>query len=279
MKPIEHQPFTFSVIGTGRVGSCLLRSLPIIGGTCTGIASTSVQEARLRFQEYVVTGSISELEFGDVCFLCIPDDHIEIMAQSIVDTGNNLNGRIFVHVSGAKNSSSLKIIEQKGGITGSFHPLASFKPDENIQIFKNTWISIEGNSNAVKILTDIGHRLGANPQQVDADFKIRLHLTAVIVSNFMSSLVLHASEVIKTDVEDPILFIRQNYASLMQSTLTNIISHGFPYALTGPASRNDINTMQMHKSMLSSLNLENQLYQELSDTIRRFVEIETSKDQ
>lgn len=274
-----NQHFTFSVIGTGRVGGCLLRSLPIIGGICTGIVSTSAEKTRDRFPDVLVSESVSSLTYGKICFLCVPDDHIERISAEIASSGSNMADSIFVHVSGAKNSTSLLKLREQGALIASFHPLASFKPDENIDIFRNTWISIEGDEAAIQVLTELGNLLGANPQKVDTDFKIRLHLCAVIVSNFMSALVIHASDIIRGDVADPTQFIRKNFSSLMQSTLINIRTHGFPDALTGPAARNDLDTMQLHKRMLDSIKMDKRIYQELSDVITRYVELSKPKDQ
>lgn len=279
MNPSVKHHFTFSVIGTGRVGGCMLRSLPEVGGICSGVVTTSILATRDRFPGVLASESVSSLIFGDVCFICVPDDHIEQVSADIASSGSNMANCIFVHVSGAKSSTSLHGIREKGGLIASFHPLASFKPQENIEIFKNTWISIEGDMSAVEFLTSLGKRLGANPQQVQIDFKIRLHLCAVIVSNFISALVLHASDVLREDVSDPTEFIRSNFSSLMQSTLTNILAHGFPDALTGPASRNDQDTIQLHKDTLDSTGIDKTIYQELSDVIIRYVGLSKLKDQ
>ncbi|HAC14342.1 MAG TPA: hypothetical protein DCE78_00125 [Bacteroidetes bacterium] len=264
----------FSIIGFGRVGAGLARSLTRKGGICTGILTSDRSKLDDKVSGLHFPALVEYSNLGRFCFICVPDDQISVVADQLSkypDIPSNTN---FIHVSGTRSSHDLTVLSKKGHLVASFHPLQTFNPQADIEIFRDILISIEGDEELKVDLYKIAALLSARPLSVSPEQKKTIHIAAVFVSNFQSALVLEAGKVIGTQFENAEHFVRQNYSSLMQQTVLNIIEKGFPDALTGPAARNDQNTIQQHINYLNDNGLNSSLYSELSDVIRRYLKSE-----
>lgn len=263
--------FTYSIIGYGRVGAALDAALNSVGGVCTGVfvSRDAAKVCNLKSRPDVIE-SISDLKSSDFVFLCVPDDAIEqvssLLPVTILQNGNS----IVSHVSGSKPSSILSHLSDKSLLTAASHPLMTFKMDSEADTFKGIAVSLEGDPIAVEDLNGLFIRLGSNPIAVTPDQKKLLHLAAVITSNFMSSLIFHASNVLKSMDDEPIELVRSVLGPLMLKTVQNIINEGYPSALTGPASRGDFSTLEEHLTLLKKLGMDDVIYKELTNQILHF---------
>lgn len=268
---IQLEAKSFTIIGAGRVGKAL------------GLA---LHAARHRFHSLISSKSASELpefadiniqhryksvssakSFGDVCFICVPDDHISLVCEQFPNSVNH--PKIVSHVSGACSSTLLEQLRGKGFKVASFHPMQTFSIGASSEIFVDTLISIEGDEAAIQTLQKIADNIGGRPRIITADMKVALHIAGVAISNFMSTQFLIATDVISQyDSSVDQHTVQEQFASIARTTLENIITKGFPSAITGPASRGDIKTVQLH---IESINDEEvkQLYQSNSLRLAR----------
>jgi predicted short-subunit dehydrogenase-like oxidoreductase (DUF2520 family) len=262
-------PFTFSIIGLGRVGFALLQALDSIGGKCSGVVSSSIKDISVPSgQKIKISRSISDLDAGEYCFVAVPDDAIPSVAHALTSNQSIHFAKVVSHLSGTNSSEILSVIPIPAA---SCHPMNTFKLGAQSSEFYNILVSIEGDKRAVELLIPLMKRIGAHPREVTPSEKERLHIAGVIVSNFMSALVFYAAEVVSVVDSDSVNFIRREFGPLMEQTLRNILDEGYPSALTGPASRGDKDTMLSHLQLLINNNINEQVYGELSDLIARYI--------
>lgn len=263
--------FTYSIIGYGRVGAALDAALRSIGGINSGVyVSRDTSKLSEQNKTFNRIESISYLKPSDFVFICVPDDAIEQVSRLLpVEILQNCNS-IVSHVSGSKPSSILEHLSEKSIRIAASHPLMTFKIDSDADTFKGITVSLEGNSSAVELLSVLFTHMGSNPIVVNPDQKKLLHLAAVITSNFVSSLVFHASDVLKSMDDEPIELVRTVFGPLMLKTVQNITKEGYPSALTGPASRGDNSTIEEHIELLRKLGIDEVLYRELTNQILHF---------
>ncbi len=263
--------FTYSIIGLGRVGAALDAALNSIGGKCTGNYVSRSKSKILEINKKVnVLDSVSELNPADFVFLCVPDDSIESVSNLLPIGVLKESNAIVSHVSGNKPSSILSHLADMSIPIASSHPLMTFKLQSELAIFDGITVSLEGNEYAVESLHELFTKLGSKPIVVTPEQKKLLHVAAVITSNFMSSLIFHASDVLKSIDDNPVDFTRSIFGLLMLKTAENIMKEGYPSALTGPASRGDTSTIDEHLQLLKKYGIDDTVYRELTDQILHF---------
>lgn len=274
--------FTFSLIGPGRLGSTLAKHLHLVGGECKYLISRTEKQVKIPECHIESTISITQLDeiysLGKYCFICVSDDHIAAASNMILKSGIDLSGTDFIHTSGTNNSSVLMELSKNGGRTCSFHPMQTFTGNDGDDVFKNILVSIEGNSELSSELAQIANKLGSNPLIVSKDDKMILHISGVILANFMAALVIEAKKVLSTLNVPSDEFIRDTYGPLMEKTLKNILNRGVKDALTGPAARGDNETIHTHKLFLQNNGYRSEVYEMLTRTISDFVNSNDAKN-
>jgi predicted short-subunit dehydrogenase-like oxidoreductase (DUF2520 family) len=202
------------------------------------------------------SGGLNELnrnEKADITFLAVSDSAIAEVAARMAENGGS-GSALLVHTSGACGFHELDVFRKKGGRIGSFHPLQSIAADSGAEVFKDISISIlSDDESSSELLSRLARSFGANPLPVDERQKKKLHLAAVMASNYMVALH-HLAELVAGEVEGDLL---QHFKPLLQQTLDNIIKKGPAAALTGPASRGDGGTLSMHLAELDAITKQN----------------------
>lgn len=237
------------------------------------ITSKKPSEVQFNVDDIDFYSEISdEIIWGDLCFLCVPDDCISSVCRSIADL-EKVSIKGVVHVSGALNSSELKSIRSENCQIASWHPMQTFVLDMQGVTFREIFVSIEGDEELCHQLKNITVKLGAFAEIITSDQKTALHLAGVIVSNFMSSLGIYANDVLLTSFPDwDKNKIQQVYGKLILQTANNIVNLGLPDSITGPAIRGDSGTIARHKQLLSKHGIDVTLYDILTSLIERYRE-------
>jgi predicted short-subunit dehydrogenase-like oxidoreductase (DUF2520 family) len=269
--------FTFSIIGLGRLGKTLAKQLNLVGGDCQYLISRRAKQIIINDFPIESTFPYSRLNeiksLGQYCFICVPDDHIQTTADLILKSNIDLSGTDFIHTSGTKNSSILDNLKEKGLKTCSFHPMQTFTGDDANDVFKNILVSIEGQSELSSKLFQIAYQLGSKPLIVSKRDKMTLHISGVILANFISALVIEAKKILSTLEVPTDEFIRDIYGPLMLNTLNNILKRGVKDALTGPAARGDQETLMDHKLFLQNNGYSSEVYDILTRTISDYMNV------
>ena len=229
---------TFIIVGPGRAGRSFERAL-----TATGLISHGA------FGRHSDLDALADR--ADVVLLTVPDTAIENVAGAIRP------GRaVIAHVSGSQGLDVLGPHRRRA----SLHPLVSLpNPDVGCdRLTSGIVFAVDGDPAAGEIVD----RLGGRAIRVADTNRPLYHAAAAIASNHLVVLCAQV-ERLANEIGVP----TDAYWDLMQSTLENVRSVGPSAALTGPASRGDIDTLQAHIGNLGPA--EHDLYRVLAQEAAR----------
>ena len=202
------------------------------------------------------TNNLKDLKNADINFLMVSDDVVKKISKKIT------NKTFTVHLSGIHN---LEELNNKGG-KGVFYPIQTFSKKKDVE-FKNLPICIESDtkSNFLK-LKNLIKLLEAKPVLMNSNNRKYLHLSATIVNNFTNHLYANAKDIcVKNNI--PFLLLK----NLINETTSNALSLSPRKSQTGPAKRNDRETINKHIELLEN-NSFKKVYKTLTESIIKYYE-------
>jgi predicted short-subunit dehydrogenase-like oxidoreductase (DUF2520 family) len=198
---------------------------------------------------------ISELREGtDLIIIAVADKAIEEVARSI----GEFDG-IAVHTAGSVSMDVLKGNVENSGVV---YPLQTFSKVIPLD-FREVPFFLESSSNEVlQALEQIVSKLSSRVYNADSQQRMLLHAAAVFAGNYSNLMYVIGNEILEnanlpTDLLHP----------LIQEIARKAVT-GDPLKMqTGPARRNDTNTIEKHISALASMPEYADLYQLLANLI------------
>lgn len=242
-----------SIVGAGRLGRALGRSLRQLGWRIGPIVTRSTAHSRAAVRA-IGAGKpfatlTSEVMDADVILLATPDDVLGEVAGKLARlAGNKCRGKIVLHGSGALDSSVLRPLAGCGAITGSIHPMQTFTNNSQPNL-KGVIFAVEGDPRARRSAAAMARSLGGIPVPVVSGSKPAYHAAGTLVAGHTLALTEAAAQVlIKLGFTRP--YAVQTLLPLMRQMLDNFEKHGPRAAWTGPASRGDYATVAKHSRAL-----------------------------
>jgi predicted short-subunit dehydrogenase-like oxidoreductase (DUF2520 family) len=223
------------IIGRGRVGNALRRSLEASGSHDVVTAGHRWKRASVRAADAIV--------------LAVSDDAIEIVARTVAP--DLQPGATVLHCAGARSIDELQACKTRGAAVGVMHPLVSFPSTRSSPTLADTTFTVNGSKRAVVTGRRIAKACGARAviaETGDAGY----HAAAALAANgavalaFTSVRVLERLGFDRRDAECAI-------GGLLQSVGENVQSLGVPAALTGPIARGEAEAVQKHRKALRRL--------------------------
>ncbi len=187
-----------------------------------------------------------------IFFLTVPDNEIEQTARSLSDLSFSFSDSLFVHFSGAEDSSLLRSLKKRDALTASFHIMQTF-PSKKVFPVKGSFTCIEtDNKVAEKFLYSLAHQLKLLPFSLKAEDKKYYHASGVFASNFLIGNMFKAVSLLKSSG------INENESlkllnPIVRSSIKNVYRFGIEKALSGPVERGDIDTIKKHVEALKKL--------------------------
>lgn len=246
----------FNIIGAGRLGKNLALSLMAQGdhqllAVCNH-GFNSAKSAVAELGSGMAVKMLVDLPAVDVTFITTPDDNI----ASIAKKWANPHG-IVVHCSGVLSSDVLTPLKEKGCLVASVHPLKAFRKNLiQSDAFQGCYCVIEGDDEAVQLLTNLFEQMSALVTSILPTKKSTYHAAAVMASNYLVTLAASAMELF-IDAGLPEIQAHDMMQRMMQSSLTNIqqTTH-MADALTGPLARGDLNTINKHLTAIEAQHID-----------------------
>ncbi|MBQ3634213.1 MAG: DUF2520 domain-containing protein [Bacteroidales bacterium] len=175
----------------------------------------------------------------DAVLLCVSDNAISLLAQSLRLSGNP----VVLHTSGATSVDALLPHADRGVL----YPCQTFSKADNVNV-RQTQFLIEGCSpHALSVSRQLALALSdVPPIEASSDSRSVLHCAAVFASNFTNHLLLHAEAILKkTGLPLSVLEV------LTRQTIQKAFDLNPFDAQTGPARRGDSSTLERHRNILS----------------------------
>ncbi len=189
----------------------------------------------------------------DLIIIAVKDDAIKEVASRL----HNYKG-VLVHTSGTQSSSVLNVVENYGII----YPLQTISKDYDID-FKSVPVLINASTPEVKDkLMSMAQIMSDIVIECTDEDRCYIHMNAVYVSNFVNVMLQIGEKLLKKKSLDISIL-----EPLVKETIKKSFVMGAESALTGPARRHDMNTIQNHLNLLNDDIEEKKIYELLTDYI------------
>jgi predicted short-subunit dehydrogenase-like oxidoreductase (DUF2520 family) len=259
--------FRISITGAGRVGSAICKELYKNGFAIDLIVSESETSSRKLAESCNASWSVTPDFPGtsDLIIIAVPDHKI----KNLLDTLNCSSSSIVAHTAG---SVGLEVFPERIIRKGVFYPLQTFTVGRDVD-FGNVPVLLESSDNASLItLETIAKSITSKVCYADAEHRKILHIAAVFVNNFTNHLLTRGKEVaFRGGYDFEIL------EPLIMETISKAIALGPENSQTGPAVRNDINTMEKQFDLLSFSPELQGVYKVLTGSIISYYKVKSKK--
>lgn len=245
-------------IGSGNVATHLAVALKATGANIIQVWSKSLDNA-LVLAERIDAQAISEFQdidvSADLYLISVKDDAISFVAAAL----DKVRGLV-VHTSGATDIGVLASLKNYGVL----YPLQTFSKSKPLD-FSGVPLCIEAGSAAVLAqLKRIAEQLSGAVYEVGSDKRKILHLSAVFACNFVNHLYAMGNDILNDHHLD-----FEMLRPLIMETAEKVQQDLPAYVQTGPAIRNDDQTIQKHLELLAGRPELQEIYQTLSNSIKK----------
>jgi predicted short-subunit dehydrogenase-like oxidoreductase (DUF2520 family) len=244
---------SISIVGAGRLGRALGRSLRRLGWRIGPVVTRSAAHSRAAVLAIGAGKPLatltSEVMDADVILLATPDDVLADVARQLAKlAGHKCRGKIVLHGSGALDNKVLQPLARCGAATGSIHPMQTFTKNSRPNL-KGVVFAIEGHPRARRAAGAMTRALGGVPVPVASSSKPAYHAAGTLVAGHALALTEAAAQLLIK-----VGFTRAHAVvtllPLIRQMLDNFEKHGPRAAWTGPASRGDYATVKKHQRAL-----------------------------
>jgi len=249
--------YTISFTGAGKVASSFIPGFKTAGFSIKQVVSRNSDKGKRVALSAGARWSDTPRfdEDTDIIIVAVPDRILESVLGNISCHRNT----IVAHTAG---SCGLEIFPGHIEKKGVFYPLQTFSEGRNVDL-KGVPIFIESyDPEVTAVLNELAVSLGCRPETADVERRRMLHIAAIFVSNFTNYMLTRGYQITRKEGFDPDLL-----RPLLTETVAKAIERGPESSQSGPAVRNDYNTIEKHVDLLSFSPELQTLYEELSRSI------------
>jgi predicted short-subunit dehydrogenase-like oxidoreductase (DUF2520 family) len=260
---------TVSIVGGGRVGRALGRRLHELGWRVGGVTGRSISTARAAVRAIgagqPLDAPTHQVLNSRVVLITTPDGAIESVAKNLAQLGGSeWSGKVALHTSGSLDSSVLQPLADLGAATGSMHPMQTFS-NQNLPDLANCIFGIDGSPAALQVARKMIHQMGGVAVRLSGANKAAYHAAGSFACVYVLALMETATRLLMTQGFKRRQAMRA-LLPLVRQTLDNFESVGPLAAWTGPLSRGDFSTIELHVKALADFEPE---YLEAYKTLSR----------
>jgi len=236
--------YKIAIIGAGNVAWHLAPALEEAGHTITEVYARVIQSADKIIERVYEAEATDDLDFSEskaeFFILAIKDEAIPEVSDAIILPEN----AILVHTSGSVDMASLNL--SSAAYTGVFYPLQSFTIGKKVE-WSTLPILVESEDDEVlQMLKKLAKSLSHQVFTVRSKDRKALHVAAVFASNFSNHMIRIAEEIMRRQGLD-----FEMLKPLIIETISKSLEIGARNAQTGPAVREDYETLEEHHQFLN----------------------------
>jgi predicted short-subunit dehydrogenase-like oxidoreductase (DUF2520 family) len=252
--------YKISFAGAGKVAGALCREVYSAGHSIELVVSDS-EKSSLSLAGLCNASSSVELRFpdtSDLIIVAVPDHRLKDVLEKIKCGSSTL----VVHTAG---SIGLEVFPGSINHKGVLYPLQTFSKDRKVDFRDLPFFLEYSDDESLKILQNLVKSIRGRICFADTRQRIYLHLAAVYVSNFTNHMLTLGKE-IASNAEYPFEVL----LPLINETVAKALEIGPENSQTGPAIRDDKNTMEKHLKLLSFSPELERIYREMSGSIKEY---------
>lgn len=242
-------------IGAGKCGVSLAKYFSYKGYTISGFYSRQTKRS-----DFSNLSCEALAKHSDVIFITVTDDAVSEVWNRLCKY--NLSGKVICHTSGSLSSDIFSGADK--AFVCSVHPILAFNTDNTpISDIEKAAFTLEGGSGAMAVISEILSNTGNAFKIINKSDKAKYHAAAVFASNFVVAVCDIAKRLLSECgfSQDE---AHKALSPLMENNMKNILLSGTQNAITGPAARGDIKTIERHLSVIGEYET---LYIELTKVI------------
>ena len=239
------------ILGSGNVATHLIHAfLKIDSINLKQVYTRNLTDVASLKSTVPTINDLSLLEQADITIIAVSDDAIAAISS-------NIKNSLVVHTSGTVEMNALN----NSGNKGVFYLLQSFSKEKEVD-FTNIPICLEAeNKNDLIKLEKLASLLQGNIYHLSSIQRKKIHVAAVFVNNFTNHMYAIAHDICE-DHDVPFNILQP----LIQETSQKIKNLTPKQAQTGPAKRNDTETIENHLNLLTKTQQE--LYLKITQSIQ-----------
>ena len=200
-----------------------------------------------------ITTDFNDLVEADLYIIAVSDDAVAKVSSQLP-----FKNRLVVHTSGSVPINSLDNKNRRG----IFYPLQTFTKGKEVD-FSQIPICLESeNDPDFELLEKAAKSISNNVFKSNEKQRKALHISAVFVNNFVNEMYRIGNEICE---ENKVPF--EILKPLILETVNKVMTLSPKEAQTGPAKRNDIQTIEAHLDFLSNEN-HAKIYKILTQSIQ-----------
>ncbi|MBK8143150.1 MAG: DUF2520 domain-containing protein [Chitinophagaceae bacterium] len=247
------------IIGSGNVAAVLGRKFKAAGHTILQIYSRNAAAASELAYEWDTESTNYKITINknaDVYIIAVSDDAIDDVTADL-----KLPGKIVVHTAASVPKEVLKNVTTHYGV---FYPLQSLRKE--MKSLPDTPIFYDGSDELTKRKLESLAKSILREKVTEAgdEARLKLHIAAVVVSNFTNHLYALAETFCRKEGLD-----FKQLLPLIEETALRIKDVSPHEAQTGPAARHDKETIQKHLELLKDHPQLKNIYLLLTESIQQ----------
>lgn len=243
------------IVGSGNVATVLGKKIVAAGHEVLEVISRSSENASWLASQLNANSNIDIKKIttdGDIYLLCVSDDLIETISHKIPFTH-----KLIVHTAGAVSKNVLANHQNFGVL----YPLQSLRKE--MERVPEIPVLIDGSSqHATNEIFEFAKTWALSVSVANDAQRLKLHVAAVVASNFTNHLFAMTEAFCQSENVD-----FKTLLPLIQETTARLNFSSPSKLQTGPASRNDVSTINKHLEILSAYPNLADLYNRLSNSI------------
>jgi len=243
-----------TIIGSGNVAQHLIKAFSKSEAVEIAQVFSRKKEKLSSLIEFEkIVSDYQDLKEADLYIIAVTDNAIADVSRQLP-----FNNQLVVHTSG---TASIETLDDKNR-KGVFYPLQTFSKNKEID-FSVIPICLEAdNTFDFRVLETVAKSISKAVFPINSEQRKALHVAAVFVNNFTNHLYQIGQEICE---ENQVSF--DILKPLIQETAEKIKTLEPVDAQTGPAKRNDSNTIEAHLEYLTNENQKN-IYKILTQSIQ-----------
>ncbi len=244
------------LIGSGNVATVLGRLIVEKGHTVKQVISQDINHAKLLATElkasYADTSVAVDMDC-DLVIISISDSNLEFVLSEIKDKRKPV-----VHTAGGVSKDVLIKYSDNYGV---LYPVQSLRRE--MTAIPRIPFLVDGSSGEMtEFIENFAKTISNDVSRANDEERVRLHLAAVIVSNFTNYMYSIAESYCKNEKVDFNIL-----KPLIMETAQRVMDHSPAEVQTGPAVRKDIQTMDRHLRLLVNYPKLRTTYLRITDSI------------
>ena len=252
--------FKIAILGAGNLAWNLALALEDAGHEITEVYARDIHKAKEITERIYSATPKDDLDFSEsraeLFILAIKDDALSEVADQLILP----EGSVLVHTSGAM---PVEVISQSSAsYVGVFYPLQSFTKGKKVDFEEVPFLLESEDEGSLQLLKKVAKSLSQFVYVLRAKDRQAVHVAAVFASNFTNHMLRIAEEILHRQGLD-----REMLKPLIIESISKSLQLGAKKAQTGPAIREDYETLESHHHFLGYNEQLAEIYRLISQDI------------